>query len=159
MLTDSTAIAKYLIRSSSAAATLLGATPFAEAQIEQFVVMASSSVLTKVQTIEATVFGTLVSPDSHAVAVKELKETCKVLNTHLAGRKWLVGSAMTFADLHLFTALVPAFQLTLDAGFRKAMPELSRWFEKMARMPIVTGRLGYIKPCQKALAPVKPAAK
>jgi len=32
---------------------------------------------------------------------------------------------MSFADIHLFTALVPAFQLTLDAGFRKAMPELA----------------------------------
>ena len=71
--------------------------------------MASSSVIPKVKTIEATVFGTIKNPEAHAQAVRELKDTCKVLNTLLAGNNWLVGNSCTFADLHLFTALVPAF--------------------------------------------------
>lgn len=89
--------------------------------------------------------------------MKSLKETCKVLNTVLTGQNWLVGNAMTFADIHMFTSLAPAFQLCLDAGFRKAMPELARWFEKMAKLPVVVGRVGYIKACSKALPPVRPS--
>lgn len=88
-----------------------------------------------------------MNPEAHLVAVKELKETCKVLNTLLAGKNWIAGKALSFADIHLFTSLIPAFQLSLDAGFRKAMPELAQWFEKMSKLPVVVGRVGFIKLC------------
>lgn len=117
--------------------------------------LSSSSVIPKVKTIEETTFGTKVNPEAHVAAVKSLKETCKLLNTVLTGNDWLTGDAMTFADIHMFTSLAPAFQLCLDAGFRKAMPELARWFEKMSKLPVVVGRVGNIKACMKALPPVK----
>ena len=117
--------------------------------------MASSSVIPKVKIIEATVFGTVIDPDGQLAALKDLKETCKVLNTHLSGKNWLVGNSCTFADIHMFTALAPAFQLCLDTGFRKAMPELSAWFTKMSKLPVVVGRCGFVKACGKALHPVK----
>ena len=83
ILTDSTAIAKHLIRSGPKADSLLGASAFAEAQIEQYVSMASSTILPRVRTIEDTTYGTTVNPDAHAQAVKELKEACKLLNAQL----------------------------------------------------------------------------
>ena len=117
--------------------------------------MASSDVIPKVKTIEATTFGTTINPDAHAMAVKVLKETCKVLNTQIQGKNWLNGVAMSYADIHMFTALAPAFQLCLDAGFRKAMPALTQWFEKVSKLPVVVGRVGFVKPCMKALPPVR----
>ena len=105
----------------------------------------------KVKQIEGAVFGTGVKAEVHAMALKGLKEDCKVLNTLLADKIWLCGSTLTFADVHMFTSLAPAFQLSLDAGFRKAMPALSEWFDKMASLPVVVGRLGYVKGCSKAL--------
>ena len=65
------------------------------------------------------------------------------------------GVALSFADIHMFTALVPAFQLCLDAGFRKSMPALANWFDKISKLPVVVGRLGFIKPCVKAVPPVR----
>lgn len=82
-MTDSTAIAKHLIRTGPKADSLLGASAFAEAQIEQYVSMASSTILPRVRTIEATTYGTMVNPDAHGQAVKELKEACKLLNAQL----------------------------------------------------------------------------
>lgn len=117
--------------------------------------MASSAVMPRVRTIEDTTFGVIINPEAHAQAVKELKEVCKVLNTQLGGKNWLNGANMSFADVHMFTALAPAFQLCLDAGFRKAMPSLSQWFEKMAKLPVIVGRVGFVKPCAKALPPVR----
>ena len=158
LLTDSTAIAQFIIRQNQAkAGALLGSTPFAEAAVNQLVAMASSAIIPKVRTIEATVFGTTVNPDAHAAAVKDLKEACKVLNTLIGDKAWLNGQSMTFADVHVFMALAPAFQLTLDAGFRKAMPALAAWFEKMSKLPAIVGRVGFIKPCMKALPPAKKA--
>ena len=72
-----------MIRNGPKSETLLGGSAIAEAQIEQFVAMASSSIIPRVRTIEATVFGTKVDPNAHLEAVKALKETCKVLNGQL----------------------------------------------------------------------------
>ena len=155
LLTDSTAIARHLIRESPKAAMLLGDSPFMQAQVEQMVALASASVLPAVQTIEATVYGTTINPEAHAMSLKSLKETCKVLNQLLTDKNWICGSSITFADVHLFTSLAPAFQICLDAGFRKAMPALATWFEKMSKLPAIVGRLGHIRPCAKSLAPVK----
>lgn len=35
------------------------------------------------------------------------------------------------------------------------MPALATWFEKMSKLPVIVGRMGYIRPCAKSLAPVK----
>lgn len=53
---------------------------------------------------------------------------------------------MTIADIVVFTTLIPAFQLALDAGFRKLTPALDKWFEKLSKLPVVTSRIGFIKP-------------
>ena len=58
ILTDSTAISKHLIRTGPKSEVLLGGSAFAEAEIEQYVAMASSNVIPNVRTIEATTFGT-----------------------------------------------------------------------------------------------------
>lgn len=158
ILTDSTAIARHLLRQSAQSDAMLGtSSAFGEAQINQVVAQAQSSVLPQVRVIEASIYGPKENVDGHAAAVKALKETCKVLNSHLTGKNWFVGNSLTYADVSMFTALAPAFQLCLDAGFRKAMPELARWFEKMARLPVVVGRLGYVKACARAVAPFKKA--
>lgn len=47
-----------------------------------------------------------------------------------------------------------AFQTILDAGFRKAMPNLTAWFERWAAEPAIVRRFGHIHSCAKALKPV-----
>ena len=158
-MTDSTAIARHLLRTNAQASeAILGtSSAFSEAKIDQYVAMASSSILPQVRTIEAAVFGTKEDLAGHVAAVKSIKETCKLLNAHLEGKNWFVGSSMTYADVSMFTSLASAFELCLDGGFRKAMPDLARWFEKMSKLPVIVGRCGYIKACAKAVAPYKKA--
>ena len=118
--------------------------------------MAATSIVPKVQTIEAAIFGTKVDSEGCAAAVKALKETCKVLDTMLASQGWMAGKALTFADIYMFTSLAPAFQLTLDAGCRKnALPNLDKWFQKVSKLPIVVNRVGYVRACEKSIVPVK----
>ena len=69
------------------------------------------------------------------------------LNVSMGDRAWLVGDSMTVADIVVFSALIPAFQLSLDAGFRKATPALENWFERMSQLPVVTRQIGFIKVC------------
>lgn len=46
----------------------------------------------------------------------------------------------------------------LDAGFRKAMPNLAKWFEKFTSDKAVVKRFGKIKACEKALKPADASA-
>ena len=50
-----------------------------------------------------------------------------------------------------------------DAGFRKAMPNLAKWFETITSTPAFVKRFGVIKSCAKAMKPfdasATPAAK
>ena len=59
--------------------------------------------------MEKAVYGPKEDVAGHTAAVKTIKETCKLLNTHLEGKNWFVGSALTFADVHMFIVLAPAF--------------------------------------------------
>jgi len=55
------------------------------------------------------VFGNEKNIEVHTRAVKELKEACKVLNSALNGKEWLVGESLTLADIFVAIYLAPAF--------------------------------------------------
>jgi glutathione S-transferase len=74
-----------------------------------------------------------------------------MLNEQLKNNNWLANDKMSLADFAMYQTLVPAFQLFLDAGFRKAMPGLSEWFDKMSKLPSVVRSAGFIKPCVKQI--------
>lgn len=46
----------------------------------------------------------------------------------------------------------------LDAGFRKAMPNLAKWFERFSSDKAVVKRFGKIKACEKGLKPAAESA-
>ena len=63
---------------------------------------------------------------------------------------------MTLADIVTFNALIFPFSFVLDGGFRKAMPNVAAWFEKMSKLPVVARTAGYVKMC--GAGPAKAAA-
>jgi hypothetical protein len=52
-----------------------------------------------------------------------------------------------------------AFQTVFDEGFRKAMPNLSKWFMNFVAHPSIVKTFGNIKPCAKAMKPFDPTSK
>jgi elongation factor 1-gamma len=52
---------------------------------------------------------------------------------------------LTVADIVVACALVLPFQTALDAGFRKAMPNVSNWMDRVIKLPEVVARLGNVK--------------
>lgn len=83
-------------------------------------------------------------------SMKELKSNIKVLDTHLSGNYYLVGDNVTIADIVLATYLVIPFQTVFDGGYRKAVPNVTEWFERVTRLPSVVKTCGYIKLVEKA---------
>ena len=78
------------------------------------------------QTLESIVYGTSKNTSLHGPALGELKSVCMQLNNALKDKSWLAGGqSLTVADVIVFCALIPAFQLSLDSGYRKAVPALT----------------------------------
>jgi len=65
----------------------------------------------------------------------------------------LVGNRLTVADIFVAVVLLLAFQTTLDAGFRKAMPNVANWVERVVKLPQVVAQMGNVKFCAKAIKP------
>lgn len=155
IISQSYAISQFLAREANRE-DLFGHNAFEAAQIDQFAGIAQSGIWQHSYSVALTTFGWVVDPVRHQDALKVIKEQCKVLNDALKDREFLVGGRFTLADITVWTALFLPFTLALDPGFRKAMPHVSAWFERIAKMPEVAQHAGHVKLPAKS---IKPAAK
>ena len=154
MIYESAAIANYIARqSASHGAALLGHNAFEEAQINQWV-LANAQNWGFAGAIMYNTLGMAYNMDAYNAAVKGIKEQAKMLNTHLQGKTFLVGQRLTIADIACFLPMSMAFAFVLDAGFRKAMPNVSDWFARVAAQSCVIRAAGVRKMCEKPLKPV-----
>lgn len=152
IISGSSAIASHLARMNPNSG-LLGSTPFQEAQVNQWVTW-SEFLLPTVDLIAGAIQGTnKIDTARFNDLIKKLKEQVKIMNSHLNGKEWLVGDKFTLADVFAGSILTPAFQLVLDAGFRKGMSHAGQWFERFAAIPEVVKAAGVIQACAKALKP------
>lgn len=86
-------------------------------------------------------------------AVANLKSQVKIVNDVLKGRNFLVGDKVSVADVVVSFSLMIAFQTVLDSGYRKAMGNVSAWFERCMALPSFTKIIGSVRMCDKALKP------
>lgn len=103
-----------------------------------------------------TTFGHGQDADLYNESLKNLKEFLRIMNTHLQGKQYLVGNNLTVADLTAAINLTIPFQVALDPGFRKAMPNVTSWFERIISLPEFVKRCGKVKLCQKTIKPIFP---
>lgn len=150
---ESAAIARYIAR--KAGSGLNGANEFEAGQIDQFIDFTNTSLFPHAMNIYRATFGWApVDAEVYNDAVKLYKENLRTLNTHLQGKDFLVGSNLTVADVVVALHLVIPMQVALDPGFRKAMPNVTAWFEKFIKLPQVVKRIGAIKLAQKTIKPI-----
>jgi len=101
---------------------------------------------------------TTVAADVHSKNVQTLKDALKTLNAHLADNHFLVGDNLTIADIVAAGTLILGFQTVLDAAFRKSMPDVSEWFERVVGLPSFVRRCGYMRMTKKAVKAFNPNA-
>jgi len=151
---ESNAIAEYLARTTQHSNSLVGSGAFEEASIAQWVLIAATGNWPHAGKIAYNTFGMAFDLEAYNNAVKGIKDQVKMLNTALQGKQWLVGGRITLADIAQFTSLIVPFSFVLDGGFRKAMPNVSAWFERISKHEAVIKVCGNIKMCEKMIKPV-----
>jgi len=67
----------------------------------------------------------------------------------LTGKKFMVGNRFTMADIYAFAVLQSAFAFVLDGGVRKAFPEISAWFARVADQSAILNVMGQAKMCER----------
>jgi glutathione S-transferase len=155
VFSQSVAVATYIAREAGRT-DLFGSNAFEEAQIDQFNCISQASIFPLSYKIGLTTFGWIQDPAVHAAAVKDVKDVMQKLNKALDGKEYLVGGHLTLADITVFVACFMTMELALDAGFRKAMPHFSAWYERITKVPEVVKVCGHLKLPAKGL---KPASK
>ena len=155
IISEAEAIAKHVARMNSNN-KLLGKNAFEEAKINEWISWVQSDWNQAASQAVEAVYGTkTIEATEFSEAVKEVKNLGKMLDEYLNGKQWLVGDVISLGDLYLGASLAPAFQTILDAGFRKAHPNLSGWFERWSKHQPVVKRHGAIQACQKSLKPLE----
>jgi glutathione S-transferase/translation elongation factor EF-1beta len=144
LIRESTAIASFIARQAGRS-DFVGATAFEEASVSQFLDFGNSTLTPLFRTIAFHTFGIAVDEAAYKKAVQDMKNQVKVINEKLKGKSWLVGDSLTLADIATFNILILPFAFVLDGGFRKAMPDITAWFDKMSKLPVVARTAGYVK--------------
>jgi elongation factor 1-gamma len=100
--------------------------------------------------------------DFHADATEKAKadvaKALTILNNHLTVHTYLVGEAVTIADIAVLFAVFRAYNLVFDNRFRKPFPAVNRWFTTLIRQPSFAAVVGKFELC-KEMAVAKPSEK
>lgn len=144
---ESNAILRYLARKQNA---LYGANAFEVAQVDQWLDFHNSEIDPTAFSTFAAVAGWMpASKEKFTEAKKGLKEAVKVLDTHLKGRKFLVGESVTIADITIASVLTLPFRVFFDEATRKTIPHVTEWFLGVSSLPAFQSVLGKAWLCQK----------
>jgi elongation factor 1-gamma len=103
------------------------------------------------------------NPAATAAAKKDVRRVLQVLNEHLVPpRLTLMGSSTTeddvevsVADVAVAFALLPLYQLVLDAQFRGKFEHVNAWFSRVMNTPEIRDQVGQVQLCEKMLTATK----
>lgn len=154
VLSESGAIAEYLARTSTKTEDLCGKGAFEEAQVSQWMYIASTGTSPLMIKIYTNTFGMSFNSGEYETALKGLQAQASMLNLHLKQKEWLVGGRLTMADVTNFVMLIIPFGLVLDAEFREQVPHLTAWFQRMAKVEQVVKICGHVKMCTERVLPI-----
>jgi len=153
VLSKATAIARYIARKHPGR-NLYGTSPLENSLTDQWLDFVHGGIVPAAKVILLTL--TVKHPDNKQVlssTVSELKEKLMVIERHLSLRTYLSGNGITIADAALLSALTPLFQILFDEGFRKAIPNISRWWHTITELKEIKDVLGKAKFCKAKVQP------
>jgi elongation factor 1-gamma len=147
---ESNAIARYVAR-MRADTELLGASFFNQAQVDSWIDFCTNELEVPMGMWIFPVLGFMENvPEITAKAQNDMKKALAILNNHLAMNTYMVGRAITLADIVLVSALYYPMKLVLDTKFRKPYSNVVRWFLTCVNQPAFKAVLGEFELCKTA---------
>ncbi len=132
VISESSAIIQYLADTHKP--ELHGIDAFSRAQVKQWVEFTNNEIKMHMKNVIYPLFGWAeFNKTDNENSSKALKEHFKLLEKHIAGKDYFVGSQVTLADLTLWVSLRFFFTFIYVEEVRKNLfPHLTKWFVGLA---------------------------
>lgn len=88
-------------------------------------------------------------------SMKKYKDYLRTLDEQIKDREFFVGDKLTLADVYIVSQLNIPFAVAIDSGFRKVVPNLTAWYEKVRNNDVIVSILGKPRFCGKQANPFK----
>lgn len=149
-LGESLAIARFMCN-SKVEAGLYGSSSYESALIDEVIerhLFASGQTFHKVF---VAIFGfSALSEEASKESTKKLKDYVRNLDERLKDKEYFVGDKLTLADVYVAVSLNYLMATFLDAGFRKAIPNVMKWYENVRNQEAFVSVLGKPRYCGKS---------
>ncbi|CAL5375447.1 unnamed protein product [Camellia sinensis] len=146
---ESNAIARYVARLKSDN-PLCGSSLTECAHVEQWIDFASLEVDANILNWFRPRMGhTVYLPPAEEAAISALKRGLGALNTYLASNTYLVGHAVTLADIIMTCNLYLGFTRLMTTSFTSEFPHVERYFWTMVNQANFSKILGEVKQTEK----------
>ena len=114
----------------------MGKNDFEEGLVNQWLDFASTQLDPLIMTLGAPVAGWAVYDPSRAKSAwSNLNQSLRYVENALKTTGFLVGSQITIADISTALVLLHPFRFLFEEKFRKNLPTLTKWFEKLVALP------------------------
>ncbi|CEP19706.1 hypothetical protein [Parasitella parasitica] len=131
---------------------ILGSTAAEKAQILQWILFSENEINSNVGgwVYPLLGYGMYLKPTVDA-ATEKTKRALLALNKYLQSKTYLVGEAITFADIAVVTSLVLGFKTVFDKTLRDEMKNVTRYFTTVTSKSVFKKYLGEIALCETPL--------
>merc|ERR1711998_130269 len=150
-LFESGAILRYISRLSPATG-LAGNSFYEQALVDQWIDLASSELDNVLAPwVYPVIFPNFPKNDETQKQSKDkASRSLAALNTYLEAHTFLAGERITAADIAVAGSLLQPMQTVMDADYRKAYPNVVRWFMTCVNQPQFKKVLGNVVPIDKS---------
>lgn len=132
---ESNAILRYVARQSKDV-KLYGASKFEQAQVDQWLDWASTLYEPAYYGFVGPHFGYfLYNKDTWPASREKLISVLKVLENHLQGKSYLVGSQITIADINLVSSLWNVYRFFGGDDLNTQLPNVTKWVTSISNQP------------------------
>ena len=156
---EAAAIARYVAR-MRADTNMYGGSFYEAGLVDQWIEFAKNELDLPIGMWIYPILGFIQSNAANtAKAQEDVKKALAVLEAHLLKKTFLVGEAITAADVVVACSLLNAFKLVFDAPFLAPFVAVKRWFSTCVAQPEFVDVLGPTAMlCAEGAAPAKAAA-
>jgi glutathione S-transferase len=150
---ESVAIARFMCNSKPEAG-LYGSSAYETSKIDEVIDGFMSNLNNHgVKILYATLGFAKLDDETFKTQSKNWKDYLRLLNDRLEGKEYLVGDKLSLADVYVAVSLNLFFATSLDAGFRKAIPHLTKWYESVRNNEVIVKHLGKPRFAGKGIKP------
>lgn len=148
VLSEAYAIVQYLAANFNQ--RLMGNNTWENAQVNQWVQFAQNEITRYNRNLIYPILGFYeLNAQEAQRAATDIMQQIQVLDSHLAGRQYIVGNEITLADLEMFFPLRFYMQLVFNQETRSMMPNVVSWFTNMMQNPNIVRAYGRTVLCEK----------